>query len=75
MRVVGREGVVGMCTEGEANGAFVVAELCGALIVDDAGDGGEREEIKRWFDEDVRRALEEGRAKGKKVLLEKIALL
>ncbi|KAF8228348.1 ARM repeat-containing protein [Tricholoma matsutake] len=75
VRVVGREGVVGMCTEGEANGAFVVAELCGALIVDDAGDGGEREEIKRWFDEDVRRALEEGRAKGKKVLLEKIALL
>ena len=76
MRLVGKEGMVGMCTRGEGNGAFVVAELCGALIGDDVGkEGGEREEVKRWFNEDVRREIEEGEAKGKKVLLEKIALL
>src|ERR1700733_12304527 len=34
---VGNEGVVGMCTKGEGNGAFVVAELCGALVADEAG--------------------------------------
>jgi pumilio homology domain family member 6 len=76
VRVVGREGMVGMCTKGEGNGAFVVAELCGALIGDGGGkEDGERDEVKGWFSEDVRIEIEEGRAKGKKVLLEKLALL
>ena len=78
VRIVGKEGTVGMCTKGEGNGAFVVAELCGALIGDDAErepEGGEREEVKGWFNEGVQKEVEQGRAKGKKVLLEKIALL
>jgi pumilio family protein 6 len=75
VRVVGKGGTLGMCTKGDGNGAFVVAELCGALIGDDAAKaGGEREEVKRWFNEGVKE-VGEGRAKGKKVLLEKIALL
>jgi len=41
------------------------------------GSEGERErtEVKGWFTESVRRVIEEGRAKGKRVLLEKITLL
>ena len=75
MRVVGKDGTLGMCAKGDGNGAFLVAELCGALIADDAvKEGGEREKVKRWFIEGVKE-VEEGRAKGKKVLLEKIALL
>jgi len=48
--VVGKEGMVGMCAEGDGNGAFVVAELCEALM---GGSEGERErkEVKRWFTE------------------------
>jgi pumilio family protein 6 len=53
----------------------VIAELCGALIEAGEGKGGERAELKGWFNKDVRRVIGEGRAKGKKVLLEKIALL
>jgi pumilio homology domain family member 6 len=76
VQVVGREGMVGMCTKEEGNGAFVIAGLCGALIGDDGGkEDGERDEVKGWFSEEVRRQMEEGRAKGKKVLLENIALL
>lgn len=73
---IGQAGVVGMCTKGEGNGAFVVAELCGALVADETGtEAKEREEVKKWFDNAVRREIQEGEAKGKKVLLEKIALL
>ena len=65
--------MLGMCTRGNGNGLFVVVELCRALIVDDAvKEGGERGEVKRWFNEDVK-DVEEGWAKEE--LLEKIALL
>jgi pumilio family protein 6 len=74
VRIVGKEGIVGMCTKGEGNGAFVIAELCGALTEGDEGRK-ERAEVKGWFNADVRREIGEGRAKGKKVLLEKIASL
>jgi pumilio family protein 6 len=74
VRMVGKEGIVGMCTKGEGNGAFVIAELCGALTEGDEGRK-ERAEVKGWFNADVRREIGEGRAKGKKVLLEKIASL
>ncbi|RDB30018.1 Pumilio y domain family member 6 [Hypsizygus marmoreus] len=74
VEVVGEDVTVGMCTRGEANGAFVVAELCEA-IMRETGREGARRTIKGWFGEDVRKKVEDGEAKGKKVLLEKIALL
>jgi pumilio homology domain family member 6 len=76
---VGEEITVAMCTEGACNGAFVVAELCEALMIGgDARKGGERERVKGWFagGGGVRRkTVEDGSAKGKKVLLEKLERL
>ena len=64
-----------MCMKGEGNGAFVVAELCGAVM----GEGGDLEELRRevkgWFGEGVLTKIESGKAKGRKVLLEKVAVL
>nr|GAT52007.1 predicted protein [Mycena chlorophos] len=76
VEVVGQDVCVAMCTQGACGGTFVVAELCGALI----GGGSEedkeaRETLKRWFGGKVRKVIEDGDAKGKRVLLEKIELL
>ncbi|KAJ6617539.1 puf family RNA-binding protein [Mycena sp. CBHHK59/15] len=70
---VGKEVCVEMCTKGERNGAFVLAELCEALNA----PGGEaaRKTMKSWFSADVVKDIESGEAKGKKLLLEKIAAL
>jgi len=72
LKVVGREATTSMC-QGNANGAFVVAELCEALVRGDAADG--RRTLKAWFDSDLTKRIETSEAKGKKVLLEKLALL
>ncbi|KAJ7198843.1 armadillo-type protein [Mycena pura] len=70
---VGREVCIAMCTQGECNGAFVVAELCAAVM----GEGGEaaRETLKKWFDAEAVKRIEAGNAKGTNVLLGKIAAL
>ncbi|KAJ7718348.1 hypothetical protein B0H16DRAFT_1797584 [Mycena metata] len=65
---VGKEVVVAMCMKGERNGAFVVAELCEALMGKEGEEAKEaRKTLKGWFGKEV--------TKGKKVLLEKIAAL
>ncbi|KAG6889424.1 hypothetical protein C0995_001191 [Termitomyces sp. Mi166 len=74
VKVVGKDVAIGMCTLGEGNGAFVVAEMCEALIRD-GGRGEVRKEVKGWFGDEVREAVEGGQAKGKKVLLETMTSL
>ncbi|KAL0959125.1 hypothetical protein HGRIS_014419 [Hohenbuehelia grisea] len=74
--IVGHDVCVAMCTKGEGNGAFVVAELCEALCGDGADqDDAARAQVKGWFGPEAIREVENGTAKGKKVLLEKIAAL
>ncbi|KAG5635330.1 hypothetical protein H0H81_011704 [Sphagnurus paluster] len=73
--LVGKDVSIGMCTMGEGNGAFVIAELCEALIREGDKRAVERTKVKGWFGDDVKKAIEEGTAKGKKVLVDKIALL
>ena len=70
--IVGKDATVTMCV-GEGNGAFVVAELCEALVRGELIE--EKAEVKRWFGKKIVKEIEAGQAKGKKVLLEKIALL
>lgn len=72
VNTVGMDATVAMCV-GDGNGAFVVAELCEALIRENLIE--EKVEVKGWFGEKVVQEIEAGQAKGKKVLLEKIALL
>lgn len=77
---LGRETVVGMCVEGQGNGAFVIAELCEELAREDGSQEGSdkgtaRKKLRGWFGADVRARVENGDAKGKKVLLEKLAIL
>ena len=72
VNIVGKDATVAMCV-GDGNGAFVVAELCEALVRGDLIE--EKVEVKRWFGEKIVQEIEAGQAKGKKVLLEKIALL
>ncbi|KAG6864031.1 hypothetical protein C0991_000937 [Blastosporella zonata] len=73
--LVDKDVALGMCTLGEGNGAFVIAELCEALIREGEKCAGEKKKVKGWFGAEARAAVEGGQAKGKKVLLEKIALL
>ncbi|KAJ7713153.1 armadillo-type protein [Mycena metata] len=77
MEEVGKEVVVAMCTKGERNGAFVVAELCEALMGKEGEEAKEsRKTLKGWFGKEVVKEIEgRGETKGKKVLLEKIAAL
>ncbi|KAJ6551671.1 puf family RNA-binding protein [Mycena capillaripes] len=70
---VGKEVCVGICTKGERNGAFVIAELCEALKEDDGKSA--RKTLKGWFGPAVVKEIEDGEAKGKNILLEKIAAL
>ncbi|KAJ7773430.1 armadillo-type protein [Mycena metata] len=73
---VGKEVVVAMCTKGERNGAFVVAELCESLMGKEGEEAKEaRKTLKGWFGKEVVKEIEGGETKGKKVLLEKIAAL
>jgi pumilio family protein 6 len=69
--------VTSFCTKGERNGTFVVVELCAALVKE--GEKEEvldaRETVKRWFGGEVTKGVEEGEARGKVILLEKLALL
>jgi len=78
---VGKEATVRMCV-GDGNGAFVVSELIEALdrgsnVEGDARERveGARKALKEWFDKTVIKEIERGEAKGKKILLEKLALL
>ena len=62
-----------MCV-GNGNGAFLVAELCEALIRGEVDTA--RKSVKGWFAAPpVFKQIEESEAKGKKVLLEKLSLL
>ena len=72
VNIVGKDATVSMCV-GDGNGAFVVAELCEALVRGDLVE--ERMQVKGWFGEKVIEEIDAGQAKGKRVLLEKIALL
>ncbi|KAJ4473395.1 ARM repeat-containing protein [Lentinula edodes] len=72
-----------ICTKGERNGSFVVAQLCEALVRDDASSNqevkGSREKLKQWLStSETLKAIEEGEkdgAKGIKVLLDGIGKL
>jgi len=72
VKTVGRDATVAICV-GDGNGAFVVAELCEALVRGELSE--EKVTVKEWFGEKVVQEIEAGQAKGKRVLLEKIALL
>ncbi|KAF8801167.1 ARM repeat-containing protein [Phlegmacium glaucopus] len=72
VKIVGKDATVAMCV-GDGNGAFVVAELCEALVRGDLTE--ERVTVKEWFEAKVVQEIEAGQAKGKRVLLEKIVLL
>ncbi|KAL1745908.1 armadillo-type protein [Schizophyllum fasciatum] len=58
---------IAMCTRGARGGAFVIAELLGAL------PGDKRKEAAAWFTKDVREQIEEGEGKGKGLLLDRLA--
>ncbi|KAJ3771595.1 armadillo-type protein [Lentinula raphanica] len=86
--VGGEDGAVikDMCTKGERNGTFVVAELCGALAVGRSGGADEsasvkeiRERLRGWLSTpEIHKAIEEGEkngARGTKVLLDAIGTL
>ena len=72
VNIVGMTATVAMCV-GDGNGAFVVAELCEALVRGNLVE--EKAKVKQWFGGKVVQEIQAGQAKGKKVLLEKIALL
>ena len=72
VQIVGKDATVAMCV-GDGNGAFVVAELCEALIRGDLTE--EKGIVKEWFSEKVVQEIEAGQAKGKRLLLDKLALL
>ncbi|ESK93677.1 puf family rna-binding protein [Moniliophthora roreri MCA 2997] len=69
-----REVVLAMCLKGEKNGTFVIAELCSALVVEDAASESSqaRKKLKGWLGPDVKKQIESGDAKGQKVLLDSI---
>ncbi|RXW23535.1 hypothetical protein EST38_g2307 [Candolleomyces aberdarensis] len=72
---VGKEVVTAVCTKGERNGTFVVAELCEALVRGGDEVKEARRMLKAWFDKGVRKTIESGEARGKSVLLEKLSAL
>ncbi|KAF9527234.1 armadillo-type protein [Crepidotus variabilis] len=75
IEVVGQEEIVTMCV-GRGNGTFVVAEMMEALIRCEVEDVTEvRKTVKGWFGKELIEKIEAGETKGKKILLEKLALL
>jgi len=72
VNIVGKNATVAMCV-GDGNGAFVVAELCEALVRGNLIE--EKAAVKGWFGEKIVEEIEAGQAKGKRVLLEEIASL
>ncbi|KAF9463742.1 armadillo-type protein [Collybia nuda] len=73
VQLVGEDVGVGMCVCGDGNGAFVVAELCEALMRE-TGREDARKQVKKWFAKKGKE-VEASSAKGKKLLSEKIAAL
>lgn len=74
--VVGEQVGVAMCIKGQRDGAFVIAELCEAFMrQENEGTKTARIKVKQWFGPAILKEIEKGDAKGKRVLLEKIALL
>ncbi|KAF7419498.1 pumilio domain member 6 [Pleurotus ostreatus] len=73
VEIVGEDVSVAMCTQGEANGAFVIAELCDSIHRGGKSKTGQT--VKGWFGSDGLKQVEQGKAKGRRVLLEKLALL
>lgn len=74
--IIGQEEAVKMCL-GQGNGTFVVAELMEALMRggDAKGVTKARLGVKEWFETGISEQIRNGDAKGKNVLLEKVALL
>ncbi|KAK7052431.1 PUM-HD domain-containing protein [Favolaschia claudopus] len=70
METIGKEVCVGMCSMGQCGGCFVIAELCEAVKGDEA-----KRTLKGWFGPTVVKEIEAGDAKGKKILLDKLAAL
>lgn len=70
MKDVGKEETLAMA---KGNGAFMVAELCERIR--EEGSNEEKTMLKDWFSGEVMREIEEGDAKGKKVLVEKVTAL
>ena len=70
IRIVGEEMTVAIAG---GDGAFVVAELL--QRVSEEGSESEKSAVKGWFGGDVRRNLQNGKGKGRKVLLEKVTKL
>ena len=76
------EGVKSLCTKGERNGTFVVAELCGALVRASSTNAEvklARVKVKTWLSgpeivDEIREGEKSG-AKGVKVLLDAITAL
>ncbi len=66
INTLGRDVIVGMCTKGDRNGAFVVAEALGVC------DAKTREDAKKWFSSSVVKDIEGSDMKGKAVLLDKL---
>ncbi|KAJ7717261.1 NUC119 domain-containing protein, partial [Mycena metata] len=66
---VSKQVVVAMCTKGERNSAFVVAELCEVLMGKEGEEAKEaRKTLKGWFGKEVVKEIE-GRETKSKVLL------
>jgi len=70
INIVGEETTVALA---RGDGAFVVAEFLERVT--EEGSEGEKKTVKGWFNGGVRRGLQNGEGKGRKVLLEKVAKL
>lgn len=70
LKVVGRNATIAMAN---GDGAFVVAELLERVI--NEGSDEDKNVLRDWFGESVKSGIEQGNAKGKKVLMEKIDVL
>jgi pumilio homology domain family member 6 len=73
MDTLDQDVIVGMCTKGERNGAFAVAELCNALSQGKGQDVSDaKSRLSSWFTNDVKKDIKGGSGKGRDLLLEKL---
>jgi pumilio family protein 6 len=70
-----RDVVIAMCTEGERNGTFLLVTLCESLLKQGDEKRAERQKLKGYFGEKELEMVRTGVAKGKDLLLEKLALM
>jgi pumilio family protein 6 len=72
---VGEDVITSMATKGPKNGAFVVGELCGALVRGESAATDARNLVKAWFTKALVKKIEDSDAKGKTVLVSRISEL